>query len=489
MRAHLPTLLALSISAGAWSCSSSGSSGADGTAGGAAVGASGSVGVAGAVGTAGSGAVATGGSVGTAGASSAMGGSLGAAGMSAAGSGTGGSGATSVAGAAGSASGGAGTAGAGTAGAGTAGAGTAGAGTAGAGTGGTNGTAGGSAGGGTSMGGAPAMCGSIANTATRPQLNSTDAAKYTILKYFAQSDNWDPTAGLASASSFTANFTVAADGSGTHSTVQAAINAAASGTARRYILIKPGTYRGVVSYSGATPITLYGADSDATKVVIVNNASAAAAGGTDKSATFTSKSAGLQLLNLTVSNDFATPATGTNIQAVALYVTGDKTVLQNVRLHGFQDTLFADLASETAVTRVYIKNSFIEGDTDFIFGAATLVIDGSSINYLSSRKTSGGGACLAPSTRVSQNYGMLVINSQFTAQAGAVANKVSLGRSWDEGGITPTPNGQAVVRETALGAHIRKVDPWAAAATSSRAFSATGNRFSEYCNGGVGSGP
>jgi len=113
----------------------------------------------------------------------------------------------------------------------------------------------------------------------------------------------------------------------------------------------------------------------------------------------------------------------------------------------------------------------------------------SYINYLSSRKAGGGGACLAPSTRVSQNYGFLVINSQFTAEAGAVANKVSLGRSWDEGGITPTPNGQAVVRETMLGAHIRKVDPWAAAATSSRAFSATGNRFSEYCNSGVGSGP
>jgi pectinesterase len=493
MRPYLPALLVLAISAGAWSCSSSGSGEADGAAGHAAAGAGGSLGLAGAVGAAGSGTVATGGSVGTAGTSSATGGSVGTAGMASAGFGNGGGGATAGAGTAGSATGGSGTAGAGTgtAGAGTAGAGTAGAGAGGTGAGGRNGVGGGgaSAGGGSSMAGAPATCGNIANTATRPQLNSTDAAKYTILKYFAQSDNWDPTAGLGNASSFTPNFTVAADGSGTHTTVQAAINAANSGTARRYILIKPGSYRGVVSYTGSTPITLYGADSDATKVVIINSASAAAAGGTDKSATFTSKSAGLQLLNLTVSNDFATPATGTNIQAVALYVTGDKTVLQNVRLHGFQDTLFTDLPSETAVTRVYIKSSFIEGDTDFIFGAATLVIDSSSINYLSSRKTGGGGACLAPSTRVAQNYGFLVINSQFTAEAGAIANKVSLGRSWDEGGVTPTPNGQAVVRESTLGAHIRKVDPWAAAATSSRAFSATGNRFSEYCNSGVGSGP
>ena len=61
----------------------------------------------------------------------------------------------------------------------------------------------------------------------------------------------------------------------------------------------------------------------------------------------------------------------------ALYVTGDKTVLENVRLHGFQDTLFADTASDSKASRVYVRNSFVEGDTDFIFGGASLVIDSS----------------------------------------------------------------------------------------------------------------
>ena len=216
-----------------------------------------------------------------------------------------------------------------------------------------------------------------ASTSTRPQLSNADAANYTIAKYLASGpDAWDPTAGLGAASSFTPSFTVAADGSGTHTTVQAALTAAASGSARRYILIKPGTYRGVVSISGSTPITLYGADADATRVVIVNGESAGDAGGTAQSSTFTTKAAGLQLMNLTISNDFATPASGSNIQAVALYTTGDKTVLQNVRLHGFQDTLYVDSPSATAIARVYIKDSFIEGDTDFIFGRAVLVIDG-----------------------------------------------------------------------------------------------------------------
>jgi pectinesterase len=365
--------------------------------------------------------------------------------------------------------------------------------------GGAGGSSGGSRGGTTGTGGTAGATGSagtngacaspIASTATRPQLSSADAANYTIAKYLASgSDAWDPTAGLGDASSFTASFTVAADGSGTHTTVQAAVNAA-TGTARRYILIKPGTYRGVVSISGSTPITLYGTGTDATKVVIVNGASAGDAGGTAQSSTFTSKAAGLQLMNLTVSNDFAAPASGSNIQAVALYATGDKTVLQNVRLHGFQDTLYVDSPSPTAIARVYIKDSFIEGDTDFMFGRAVMVIDGGEIHYLSSRKGTGSGVHFAPSTHVDNMYGFLATQVNFTADAGAPSNKISLGRSWDQSSTTPTPNGQATIRESVLGAHINKTAPWAAAATSGRAYSATGNRFYEYCNSGPGAGP
>ena len=357
--------------------------------------------------------------------------------------------------------------------------------------GGTTGNAGTSGSAGTTgSAGSSATCTSIAGTSTRPQLTSAEAANYTIAKYLASGpDAWDPTAGLGAASSFTPNFTVASDGSGTHTSVQAAVTAAASGSTRRYILVKPGTYRGVVSLSGSTPITLYGADGDASRVVIVNSASSGDAGGTAQSSTFTSKAAGLQLMNLTISNDFATPTSGSNIQAVALYTTGDKTVLQNVRLHGFQDTLYVDSSSATAIARVYIKNGFIEGDTDFIFGRAVLVIDGGEIHYLASRKGTGSGVHFAPSTHVNNMYGFLASRVNFTAESGAPSSKISLGRSWDQSSTTPTPNGQAVIRESTLGGHISKTAPWAAAATSGRAYSATGNRFNEYCNSGPGAGP
>jgi pectinesterase len=393
----------------------------------------------------------------------------------------------------GSASGGNGGAGGGKSTGGTASGGTASGGTAGnGGSKSTGGSAGMATGGTPSTGGTTGTCKSIAGTSTRPQLNSTEAANYTIAKYLAQAgpfsslttDNWDPTAGLGDASSFTPNFTVAADGSGTHTTVQAALNAA-TGSARRYILVKPGTYREQVTYSGSTPVTLYGASTDATKVVIIHNMSAAQGA----SQTFTAKSNGMQIMNLTLSNDFATPASGTNIQALALLTNGDKIVLENVRMHGFQDTVQMAAPNATTRARVYIKGGFIEGDTDYIYGSATVVLDGTTIHYLSSRKGSNAGVIFAPSTSVGNSLGFLAIRCNFTADSGAPANKNHLGRSWDASSTTPTPNGQAVVRESTIGGHINKTAPWTAAATSGRAYSATGNRFNEYCNSGPGAGP
>ena len=340
------------------------------------------------------------------------------------------------------------------------------------------------------------------STATRPQLTDVQASTDTILNYLAQgtskagtlvTDNWNPTSGLGDPAAWTPTFTVAADGTGTHTTVQAAISAA-TGSSRAYILVKPGTYREPVCVSAsAPPITVYGASSDASLVTIVFNNQASAitkpnpcaptGTGTFATATLMAFADGFQAKNLTISNDFASP-NGT-FQAVALMTQADKQVYENIRLHGFQDTFFVHTASVTTVSRVYVKNSFIEGDTDFIFGRATAVLDACTINYLSSRRSGGaGGAMLAPSTVTSNNYGFLVIGSSLTAQSGTASGVAYLGRAWDNSG-TPA-NGQAVIRESLLGAHIMLVAPWAAAATSGRPFSATGNRLFEYRNTGPG---
>jgi pectinesterase len=256
------------------------------------------------------------------------------------------------------------------------------------------------------------------------------------------------------------------------------------------------TYREKINISGSTPITLYDADPDASKVVIVYGDSADSAGGTPQSATFTVSNPGFQAKNLTFSNDLDENASGcTNCQAVAFYGTDDKLVFDNVRFIGNQDTVCFDTTGTSTIAHVYLKNCFVQGDTDYIFGRATVVLEDSEMNYTSLRKPTNAGRQFAPSTAAANKYGYLFNRCKFTADAATLTNKIYLGRSWDQNVATAadwnastSPNGQAVIRESELGAHIRLADPWAAAATSGRAYDASTNRFYEYCNTGPGAG-
>ena len=382
----------------------------------------------------------------------------------------------------------------------------------------TAGSSGGSTTGGTSATGGTGGSTSPAATCTaqytgsetRPLLTDASAACFTIQNYLAQAgpvgallrDDWDPSAGLPVASTYTPTYTVAADGSGTHTTVQDAIAAANSSgsSARVYILVQPGAYRELVCVKGTVPITLYGADADATKVTIAFdnyngktvdstkiNACASpgssATYGTSGSSTFFVSSPRFQAQNLTIANDFAEGALTSNLQAVALTVQGDQEVFQNVRFIGNQDTLQVKSSTAAAVARSYFKSSYIEGDTDFIFGRGTAVFDGCTITYVSGRKTNS--THIAPSTETPNPFGFLIINSKMVGDSGMSTGTAYLGRAWDDSSGT-APNGQAVIRDTEIGGHIKIDAPWAAAATSSRVFSASGNRLYEYNNTGAG---
>ncbi len=372
-------------------------------------------------------------------------------------------------------------------------------------------------GGATSTGGStqpPVTCTpAYTGTDTRPQLTDAAAACYTIKNYLAQAgtigslvrDDWDPSpAPLTLPASPT--YTVAADGSGTHTTVQAAITAAlASGsTSRVTILVKPGTYRELVCVkpaSGVTaiPVTLYGADDDASKVTIVyNNGSgvtvttentnpcsvpSGTTHGTSDSSTFMVSTRAFQAMNLTLANDFAEPSGQSAVQAPALTAQADQLVFQNVRFLGNQDTLQYKTGNVTTVARSYFKSCYIEGDVDFIFGRGTMVFDGCTIKYITARKS--GGTIFAPSTESSHSFGMLVINSQIGSASGT--NSTYLGRAWDDSSGT-SPNGQIVIRESTLDASIQSAAPWTTS-TQGRAFSASGNRMYEYKNTGAGAAP
>jgi pectinesterase len=251
--------------------------------------------------------------------------------------------------------------------------------------------------------------------------------------------------------------TVAADGTGTYRTVQAAIDAVPSNnTTRRVITIKPGTYREIVTVNKPN-VTLRGTGSTAAQTVIVNNRSNGAGYGTYGSATFFAKAKDIGVENLTISNDY-----GVGSQAVAVTVDTDRTVFRGVRFLGNQDTLLVHSG------RTYIVDSYVEGTVDFVFGDGTAVLDRATIY----QRRSTGGPITAARTPAANKYGILVYRSTVT---GATNNTTQLGRPWG-------PNAQVLFRESSLSATIATAQPWID--MSGNVWSAA--RLREYKNTGAG---
>jgi pectin methylesterase-like acyl-CoA thioesterase len=183
---------------------------------------------------------------------------------------------------------------------------------------------------------------------------------------------------LASSCAISAGtFTVAADGSADFKTIQAAVDAApASGGS---ISIRPGLYREKLVINKAH-IQLRGTGTKASDVILSYDDSAGTAGGTTKSASVTISGDDFYAENLTMENTFSRtrPLKQEGSQAVALKITGDRSVLRNVRFLGFQDTLYPTGAG----SRQYFVDCYIEGNVDFIFGNAKAFFENCEIHSL-----------------------------------------------------------------------------------------------------------
>jgi pectin methylesterase-like acyl-CoA thioesterase len=166
--------------------------------------------------------------------------------------------------------------------------------------------------------------------------------------------------------------TVAADGSADFKTVQEAVDAAPVDGA--VIFIRPGVYREKLVINKAH-IQLRGTGA---KVVLTYDDSSATAGGTTKSASVTVSGDDFYAENLTIENTFSRnrPLTQEGSQAVALRISGDRSVLRNVRFLGYQDTLYAT----GKPSRQYFADCYIEGNVDFIFGDARAFFENCEIH-------------------------------------------------------------------------------------------------------------
>jgi len=243
---------------------------------------------------------------------------------------------------------------------------------------------------------------------------------------------------------------VAQDGSGNFTTIQAAVNSVRDlGQWRVIIFIKKGIYHEkLVIPSWKTMISLIGEDKDGTIITNSDYSGKFYAGGADafgnlKFSTYTSYTMLVQgndfrAENLTIEN-----ASGKVGQAVALHVEADRTVIQNCKLIGNQDTLYAAVEGR----RQYYKDCYIVGTTDFIFGEAIAVFEHCIIRSLANSYIT------AAATPAAQQFGFVFLECELLADS--MVTKVYLGRPW-------RPFAKTVIIKCRLGQHIVPAgwDPW-----------------------------
>ena len=219
---------------------------------------------------------------------------------------------------------------------------------------------------------------------------------------------------------FAQQITVAMDGSGDYTTVQAALDAVPEGNAKPFtIFIKNGIYKEVIVVDARKSfVTLIGEDKNKTILTYDNHAGTKLSNG-DTLNTWTCASIfvygnDFNARNLTFENN----AGFTAGQAVALRIEGNRASFKDCRIVGFQDVLFLSGSG----VKHYFKDCYIEGTTDFIFGAATAVFKNCLIH---SKKNSH---VTAASTNSIIPFGFVFFDCRLSADS--VTNKVSLGRPW-----------------------------------------------------------
>jgi pectinesterase len=220
---------------------------------------------------------------------------------------------------------------------------------------------------------------------------------------------------------------VAFDGSGTHTMVQEAVNAAPTNGAKPFvILVKPGSYVEHVVVPANRPFVKLVGEADEMKNTIITGSRNVKTPGPDGKH-FSTRDSSIVLVqgadfsaeNITFEN---TTTREERVQALAMYVEADRAVFRHCRFLGWQDTLRADVPRH-GVGRQYFADCYIEGHVDFIYAAGTAVFDHCQI-YVKA-----DGFITAASTPKDSPFGYVFFNCRITAGPG-VERGFFLGRPW-----------------------------------------------------------
>lgn len=221
---------------------------------------------------------------------------------------------------------------------------------------------------------------------------------------------------------------VSKDGKGNFTTIQKAVDAIENNSSRRTkIIIKKGIYEEkIIIPETKGEIILEGENPENTLITFNDFASKKNQEGKDIG---TTGSATLFIYadDFTAKNISFENSSGKVGQAVAVLTAGDRIAFENCRFLGNQDTLYLkgaqDLEDKTQPSRNYFKNCYIEGTTDYIFGAGTAVFENCMIY---SKETAS--YITAASTPKENSFGFVFINCNIAGNA--KEHSVYLGRPW-----------------------------------------------------------
>lgn len=224
---------------------------------------------------------------------------------------------------------------------------------------------------------------------------------------------------------------VSRDGTGNFRTLQEAIESARAFMDYTVtIYVKNGVYKEkVIVPSWVENIDIIGEDRDKTIITYDDHANINKMG-TFRTYTVKVEGSDITFKNLTIKNNAAQLG-----QAVALHTEGDRLKFINCRILGNQDTIYTG----AKFTRLYFKDCYIDGTTDFIFGPSTALFENCMIH---SKRNS---YVTAASTPKEAKYGYIFKHCKLTAEPGV--DKVYLGRPW-------RPYAYTLFIECELGKHI-----------------------------------
>ena len=230
---------------------------------------------------------------------------------------------------------------------------------------------------------------------------------------------------------------VARDGTGQFRTISEAIEVCrAFMEYHKVIYVKNGVYKEkLVIPSWLTNIEICGESADNTIITYDDHANIRLPGTNKPMGTFRTYTVKVEGCDITFKNTTIENSAAKLGQAVAIHTEGDRIVFIGCRLLGNQDTVYTGVGG----TRIYFKDCYIEGTTDFIFGPSTAWFENCTIH------SKANSYVTAASTPQDAQFGYVFNHCTLTAAPGI--NKVYLGRPW-------RPYAHTLFMNCKLGGHI-----------------------------------